>query len=71
MGTGLEDQKTFEFPKSKPIDKVMPGEQYMGLNKSTHDFINKLTLANFFGSLELKFESGKIVHIIQNRSIKP
>jgi len=75
MGNGLENQRTFTFPQSKrpteSVDKSLPGQQYAGLNKSTLDFIVKLTQANFFGTVEIKFESGKVTHIEQRRSIKP
>jgi len=75
MGNGLENQKTFTFPQGK-VDGArapasMPGDRYVGLNKSTLDYINKLTLGNFFGTVEIKFEGGKVVHIMQSRSIKP
>lgn len=79
MGNGLEGQKTFTFPQSKrPIEQAsrpsttpLPGERYTGLNKSTLDFIVKLTQAGFWGNVEIKFEDGKVTHILQTRSIKP
>ena len=71
MGNGLENQKTFEFPRSKNVDKSLPGEQYTGLNKKVLDFIVKLTVANFYGKVTLTFESGEVKHIEQYRSIKP
>jgi len=75
MGNGLEGQKAFTFPQSKrpsePVNKALPGQQYVGLNKSTLDFIIKLTQAEFFGTVEIKFENGKVTHILQTRSIKP
>jgi hypothetical protein len=53
----------------RPMSTV--GDQYYGLNKSTLDHIVKLTMENFFGSLTLKFENGKIVNIKKETNIKP
>jgi len=64
MGNGLEFEK----------DRASLGKSenhYAGLNKSTHEFILKLTLAKFFGSLKLTFVDGKIVDIDHRRHIKP
>jgi hypothetical protein len=75
MGNGLENQKTFPFPSQKKFSETgsapLPGQRYVGLNKSTLDFIVKLTETNFFGTVEIKFDGGKVVHINQTRSIKP
>lgn len=40
-------------------------------NKRVTDYILNLTAGNFTGKVRLTFENGKIVHIVNERTIKP
>ena len=35
------------------------------------NYLERLVARRFFGTLELRFESGSIVHLIEHRSFKP
>lgn len=41
------------------------------VNKVTYDLLERLTLTSYYGNVELKFESGKVVIIKKTETIKP
>ena len=41
-----------------------------GISESI-DYIQKLASEEFYGTLELRFEAGNIVHLNEHRSLKP
>jgi hypothetical protein len=40
-------------------------------NKAAQDYIISLGLEQFWGSLTLKFEGGRVVHLKQEENLKP
>ena len=41
------------------------------VNKRVADYLLNLTAGNFSGKLHLTFENGKIVHVVNEKYIKP
>ena len=39
--------------------------------KESLDFVQRLAAEGFYGTVELRFEAGKIVHLFEHRSLKP
>jgi hypothetical protein len=39
--------------------------------KESLEFLQRLSAERFYGTLELRFEAGNIVHLIEHRSMKP
>ena len=39
--------------------------------KESLQFIERLSSEGFFGTLEVRFEAGNIVHLVEHRSLKP
>ena len=52
-----------------PVDYKFKKTMPLGVSKISN-LIEELMLINFYGTLQLKFESGKIVHCIKQESIK-
>ena len=39
--------------------------------KESLGFIQRLAAEGFFGTVELRFEAGNVVHLVEHRSLKP
>jgi hypothetical protein len=41
------------------------------INTAAADYLKQLEVQRFYGTVELRFEEGKLVHLVEHRSLKP
>jgi hypothetical protein len=52
------------------MEDANKGLQVAGIKESV-DYIYRLARERYYGTLELRFESGSVVHIVIHQSMKP
>lgn len=52
------------------MDQTKTQPLIVGIGESV-DYILRLALEGFYGTLELRFESGSVVHVVRHQSMKP
>lgn len=51
--------------------KKQPAEPAILVNKRVAEYLLNLTAGNFTGKVRLTFENGKVIHIVNEKTIKP
>lgn len=48
-----------------------PESNLLGANEAVERFLRELAGCRFWGTVTVKFEAGKVVHLVEERSFKP
>jgi hypothetical protein len=57
--------------QERNLKENKPFQALMRANIKIHEYIESLTAGNFTGKVRLTFDNGKVVHMIQEKMIKP